>query len=370
GNHQVAVKVTDQDLTEVSVAWTLNVTKDKTLFLSPDGNDNAPGTIDQPKRSFAGWHLDDTSDNTYQGYHVIMRGGDYPWAAMASRNNNIELHQRKPLVFLAYPGEEPVLDMSGGKFIANYSGGTPNGAPDLFVHGLTLKDGDQSRPNAHFFWLTGNTTERVTLFENTFRNLGPGTRGNDNPSVSFVSHTGDRKLYFAYIGNTYDGLKSSGNGVSLFDHYSTDYTIFENNRMVNIESRFGAWTKSDNGWTTFRRNTGTYSPTGIDGGMFVFTPGRGDPQYALVEYCWNYVTMPPSTMMDGRGPTLVMFDWSKRGTGKAWAYRNTLFGKIWSRSAPTDQYPRVAENNVVISPYDTIHRFTDVNNLVGDPGQG
>src|SRR5690606_9973689 len=122
GRHDVAVTVTDQDGTQVSVNWTLNVTTEDTLFLNPDGDDANPGTIDQPKRSMAGWHVDDTDDATYQGYHVILRGGAYPWAGMASQNDNIQLHRLKPLVFLAYPGEEPVLDMSGGKFIANAGG--------------------------------------------------------------------------------------------------------------------------------------------------------------------------------------------------------------------------------------------------------
>ncbi|MEX0741895.1 MAG: hypothetical protein WD079_03800, partial [Phycisphaeraceae bacterium] len=278
--------------------------------------------------------------------------------------------QLKPLVFLAYPGEEPVLDMSGGKFIAN-TDRTPPGAPDLFVHGITFKDGDQSRPNAHFFWLTGSSTERVTLFENTFRNLGPGQRGNDNTSVCFVSTRGRRKPYFAYIGNTYEKLGYSGNGVSMFDHYYTDHTIFENNRMVDIESRFAGWSKSHNGWMTFRRNTGGLVPTRIDGGLFVFTPGYVDenPEYALVEYCWNYLFIDGPVPDDGT-PSLIMFDLGKKGKGKGWAYRNTLVGTIYSRTEPTDEYPRIAENNVVVSPSVTIHRFTDLDNLTGTPGDG
>lgn len=370
GRHEVALKVTDQDLTEVSVNWTLDVTADKTLFLSPDGDDSNPGTLEQPKQSFAGWHLDDTNDDTYAGYHVIMRGGEYPWAGMASRNNNIQLHQFKPLVFLAYPGEEPIMDMSGGKFFGHRTGDrSGGGTPDLFIHGITFQNGDQSRKNAHFFWITSREAGRLTLFENTFRDLGPGQEGSDNPSVCFVSDTSTRKSYFAHIGNTYENLGYSSNGVSLFDHYYTDYTVFENNRFTHgIKSRFGAWSKHHDDLVTYRRNIGMLDRVDGDGGLLVFNPDSTTPE-AKVEFCWNYLGINGRAV--DRSAAVVMFNHSMREGGHVWAYRNTIIGRIESRKSESSGRARVAENNVVVNDGTiSLKNLDDIDNVTGTPDDG
>lgn len=235
------------------------------------------------------------------------------------------------------------------------------------MQGITFQNGDVSRKNEHFFWITSREATRVTMFENTFRNLDAGTEGSDNPSVSFVSDTSTRKPYFAHIGNTYDVLAYALNGVSIFDHYYTDYTIFENNHIVNVESRFSGWSKHHDDLVTYRRNTGGLDRTSGDAGLLIFNPDSTTPE-AKVEFCWNYLTI--NGPIQEQGPAIIMFNHSMRDGGHVWAYRNTIVGRIESRSDEAGGRARVAENNVVVSPHERLVNIDDVDNLLGEPGDG
>lgn len=366
GSYDIQVDVTDQDGTTVSVSWHLDVNTSKTLFLSPTGNNANPGTLAQPKLSNSSWHLNNDNDTTYDGYHIYYRGGTYALDGDPATGNNIRLHSGKPMVLLAYPGETPIFDMSTGKFVGFNALASHLGPQDLFVSGIRFENGDQTDANSHYFWLTGNSVKRVTLFENYFYNLGPGSAGNDNPSVCFVSNTTNRKSYFAYVGNVYEDLLASGNGVSAFDHYYTDYTVFENNEFRNNQGRFGAWQKSHNDLATFRRNKGKFNTAGVEG-LMNFSTYDQIPD-ATAEFCWNYIE---ANNPSGFAGAIVWVDQEVKGKGHAFVYRNTFVGRVHARTSGGGVYTRMAENNVIVTDYSTpLNNFVDANNLIGSPTDG
>ncbi|MCC7246986.1 MAG: right-handed parallel beta-helix repeat-containing protein, partial [Saprospiraceae bacterium] len=80
-------------------------------FVSPQGNDNNPGTQNAPFQSWQRAH-----DKTQPGDTVWVRGGVYPITHGNTRGVNMVGHNgtpQKKICFWAWPGENPVLDCSG-----------------------------------------------------------------------------------------------------------------------------------------------------------------------------------------------------------------------------------------------------------------
>ena len=80
-----------------------NTVKQNVYYISPDGNSNAKGTIKDPLST-----LNDVMSKLGPGDTVYLRGGNYYQQGVISRGGTAE----KPIVFMAYPGETPVIDGS------------------------------------------------------------------------------------------------------------------------------------------------------------------------------------------------------------------------------------------------------------------
>jgi hypothetical protein len=116
--HSITAKVRDMEGTEVSVSWTLTVATTGFLFIdSVNGNDSTgTGTFANPYRTITKFWVD-VNDTTYQNKLVYLRGaGPYglpvPTGYSGDTASGSErVHWRdRPHVFLAYPGESPVID--------------------------------------------------------------------------------------------------------------------------------------------------------------------------------------------------------------------------------------------------------------------
>src|SRR3989304_6373367 len=80
------------------------------IYVSPTGDDNNPGTIEQPFRTLAKAVLLSGPDTL-----IFMRGGVYSESATIRLNKSGQAD--KYIKVFAYPGEKPILDFSDRKSV-------------------------------------------------------------------------------------------------------------------------------------------------------------------------------------------------------------------------------------------------------------
>lgn len=362
GTHSIAGTVTTQDLVEVNFSFTLVVETARAIFIDPvSGSDSNAGTFAAPFQTNAAWHLNDTNNSTYSGYHVYYFGGDHDFNGQVANNGNIQITSAKPRALYGIPGQTVNLDCSTGKFLSNIP-------TDFTVSGIRHLNADQTVDDAHFYWVNGNAVRRLAIHFCEFNNIGPGAVGDDNNGCVFVSNTTTRKSYFYYGHNHYENTGSSTNGVSLFDHYATDYTLFESNTMTNCNGNYGAWAKNTNDFVCFRNNHGTDLASGngaIVMGFYDQLPN------AVGEACWNTI------LMNNSSQRAISLDHRANLNGWKYAYRNTIIGIISNREVGDPVGDRLAENNIVVSSsaspianWDLVNNVTysEINNPLDSEG--
>ncbi|MBN1673198.1 MAG: hypothetical protein JXR37_19290 [Kiritimatiellae bacterium] len=352
GTHTVEARITDQDDTVTNVAWEIVVATDGFVFLDAVNGDNAnPGTLNQPLKDTSGVLKDSAADRTYAGHLLYVRSGHHILKGIPANSGNVRMEgDNKPLVWLNYPGETPVFDCSGAKF---FLAGNNH---DLFFAGIRLEHGRQDVGNAHYFWVCQHQ-QRMTLWRNTFYDLGPGTAGTDNTSCFFRNNSGSEERYYAIIGNTYDTLAYAGNGVSCFDFYNVTYAIIEHNVLKNLSSRWALWNKYGGRYVTMRANTGLEN-NAPGGSLLCFANASSGIDMDYVEACWNNFRA---------GTRCIEFDVSGQGSATHWwCYRNTLQGH--SRQILTGGGPVLWEQNVSVGGLSG--GLDNGDNLIGDPADG
>lgn len=146
----VTVRIIDGEGSTAERTWTITVTTDGFLFLDAVNGTHAQGfgctsdcgdgTRDNPFRSMGDFYRGDRDDNTYVGQFVYFRSGTYtygdlpaespgPWHRVVFPSNT------KPNVWLAYPGDSPVIDQEHGPLMRI-------GGPNVFIDGLQVVNGN------------------------------------------------------------------------------------------------------------------------------------------------------------------------------------------------------------------------------------
>lgn len=334
GTYSISGTVTTQDLQIVNFSFQLVVNTTKAIFIDPvSGSNSNDGSFASPFQTNAAWHLQDTNNNTYSGYHVYYFGGNHSFNGQDANSGNIQITSDKPRALYGIPGETVNLDCSTGKFLGNIP-------TDFTVSGIKHLNADQAVDDAHFYWVNGSAVRRLAIHFCEFNNIDPGAVGDDNNGCIFVSNTTTRKSYFYYGHNHFEDTGSSTNGVSLFDHYATDYTLFESNTMTNCRGNYGAWAKNTNDFVCFRNNYGTDLSSGngaIIMGFYDQLPN------AVGEACWNTI------LMNNSSNRAISLDHRANLNGWKYAYRNTIIGNISNREVGDPIGDRLAENNIVVS---------------------
>ena len=89
-------------------------TADKTIYISPDGNDNTgDGSIEKP------WFdLQKAVNNAQPGTHIVCRGGTYIQKVQSDKKYTVRITNSgtadKPIVIRCYDGEKPTFDFKEG----------------------------------------------------------------------------------------------------------------------------------------------------------------------------------------------------------------------------------------------------------------
>ena len=354
------VRVTDQEGTQVEARWTTTVDATRFVFMAPDGDDAASGSVDAPLQTVAGWYRDDPADDSFADRLVYVREGNYTPVGSPTNNENLRMEVgRKPMTVMAVPGERVVFDASRASW--TYWEGTE----DVFFAGIEFDgskieqpDGSMVRNARVVSFYGAQNHDRITFFENTVRNLQPGHPdepmvGNDNPAFVWrPSSSSNRGHHWAFVGNHFDtaGPRTS-NGPSAVSLSCVSYVVYERNRVENWASTGTFFDKANNDHVTQRNNDLWH--VAADGGSLGHGLGAGmsgsyDENHApgYFETCWNRIR---SRDMGVQELAVQVGLSSEPGDGPAWLYRNSIRGKV--AFVRLENFEAVADRNVLQGGY-------------------
>ena len=334
GPYSVKILVTDQEYNEVTVEFDVNATREGFIFLDPAAATNGTGTIDSPLKSFDDLHLGSRHDRTFSGKILYLRGGRHQLTGTEDSNGNFRISSdNKPLVWLGYPGEEPIVDATRAVINMLDSGG----GNDAFFSGFALHNSRPDLANSRFFFFGGSNGQRATFFELEFENLVRGTSGGDNPGA-IVKFSGNYAENFVVMNSAIKDHQASMVGAI----YDTRYAVIEGNHLGPsfAANRYeGIFPKSNNDFWSIRRNVSTSG--GFSAGAIHQLMSGRDPQ--RIEIAYNLIVSPSAT------GSAIRYNWAGDKVGYAnttWVYRNTLLGTLRGLDS---EYNAVFENNILLN---------------------
>lgn len=339
GTYQFTVQVTDQELNHITATWQVTVDEEQFVFIQDGWEGEQSGTLSLPLEDIADWYNNDHTDDSYHNKIIVFREGTYTLVGTPAHKNNLRLAANtKTPSLIAFPGENPVIDCSAAKVMTDNKS-----IKDLFIAGLTWKDGRQDVNNAHFFWAVGDVS-RSCWWRNHFHNLGPGKAGNDNTLPVFVSGTGNLKEHILYKENLHTEINNKGKNGGYFEAYVSSYVLIEQNIARDSAVAAGWFPKGTVSHVSVRANEAYENVSGRQ-----ITVGYGGEARSVPhdhEVCWNRVRI-----ADEKPATVFMWCASKYYKGKTYnsfIYRNTFVGgSSWVRFSGKTLF--ISEGNVVVT---------------------
>lgn len=346
GPYTVTARVVDQEATSTTVTWTVTATTSGFLFVDAvNGSRSAryggtgTGTIDNPFKQIDDWYCtgsdvcqqigpnNNKTSSTYTGQFIYYRTGTYN----VFRSESVRLamiNNAKPLVWLAYPGESPVLDMSAAhmNFYANSN--------SIALDGLEIKDVDSG--GNYLGVVIAAAANNVTIRRNNFHTL-PSSPGSNNQSLFFIG-ADDKGRHWAITENVFSDV---GRGYGILG-YVADRVLIEDNIFHNITSDLDnagyplGMKESCTMWFV-RHNTFYNNPHYNIYALFSNTRGPS----GNIDISYNVVRSTP-------GYALNINPAGYTG-GAVHAYRNTLVGSVAFSSASSATGPYDAAHNIVVN---------------------
>lgn len=224
--YPVTVSVRDSAGASVNVSWTVLVTTSGFKFIDgvngrtvAQGGD---GSATNPWRSPADWY-GAKNDSPHRGVFLYWRNGNYR-ISDAPIEDGIRMAlagSNKPLVWLAYPGEAPVIDTTNSH-ICIYSGSS-----NVYFDGLTIQNF-----TTNFGIRIDSSGDNAVFRNNTFRNMQAGWGGSGtNASALMIANGGTLGHYWYIVNNSFSGIHDVGYGILS---YLTQRTLVERNRFTDI----------------------------------------------------------------------------------------------------------------------------------------
>ncbi|QKK12082.1 MAG: hypothetical protein HND59_11310 [Pseudomonadota bacterium] len=367
--------VTDSEGASASSTWTIDVTSSGFKFVDAIRGGSYPagtGTIDNPWRNLS--DLINASSAT-AGDIVYFRTGVYnaegiPRGSVGSAWERIEFstHRNKPVAWIAYPGEAPVIDFGFRSGIdpgvlIRFAG--PNIYVDGFearntrVIGFQLSDGEGSN-YAVFRQLKMHDLNMVRAnLEGTNASLIMTTSAYSN------SNTGGNASTWSQYPAIQDCEFYNAPVDLAIKTYSLWKSLIEDNVFHDLN--YGIEIKADMPQFTYRGNTHYGSPgRAIGGNMHSFTT-HGEILFNLVNEPSGQFAL--DVNQDSQAKRIDI-------------YRNTFIGRVRVRSVDSSDGPFRLYNNVVVNndsgtgsaPHIYLEEISDPsriivsNNITGYPG--
>jgi len=335
--HTVVAKVTDDEGTEETVEWTITVTTSGFRFLDAvngttrhEGNNE--GSYENPWKSIDDFYLDSKNDDTYAGEFLYFRSGTYythdcqdlEISRMAMIGNN------KPRVWLAYPGESPVIDIRGGNRDnrITFYGTTTH----VYFDGFEMQGGEYNNSIIRWTSTAINVVLRRCILDldNT-----PGTGSNTSNIMS--TNGGSNGYYWAIQDNII--RNTGGDGAGIMGYLGTKVLV-ENNIVYNIVShgifpKVGCYM-----WFIRGNHVADCATNGIN--IFLVTTavvGAGD-----IEVSYNFIDIDISRR------AISIYQYPDQHAGPVHAFRNTFIGRFRvAGHIDEDSGPFYIHNNIIIN---------------------
>lgn len=344
--HTITLRVTDQENTQQTVTWTITVTTSGVRFLDAiNGSNNAArggtgtGTISNPWKDMQDFYGGPTNitdgtaakaNATYSGEFIYFRQGTYLANAMAiEAGERVSfLGNNKPQVWLAYPGETPVIETAGVAaplFFGN------SGADNIFFSGITFSATGGSKKILHIRAGANN----VTLYKNVFNgNNFTGVTG-QNDSLVFIMRSGDSGSRWSIQDNTAGGVL--GNGYWLLG-YNASRVLIESNWVSNVSGHSIGPKEGTAMWFIRGNRLTDNSSYGVN----IQYSDTSGIQSGDIEVSYNYIKMP--------GHDAVALNTNHTINGKPiYVFRNTIIGNAVATKATETNGPFYFHNNVIIN---------------------
>lgn len=229
--YNVTATVTDAQSSTSSVSWTITVTTSGFRFIDAVNGKSVlqggTGTISNPWKSmkdmYEGNDVESKNARSYAGEFLYWRGGTYTMDAYKEFATNGDrtpfINDNKPLVWLAYPGENPVFDMSAAD-LGIFFGGT-----HTYFDGLEFI---MNTPRGRGITIDSDVSH-VTFRRNKLHGITKGFSGG-NSSTLMIARGSSAGSYYSFQDNEmYD--VNVGYGIL---GYNARKVLVENNVFHNI----------------------------------------------------------------------------------------------------------------------------------------
>jgi hypothetical protein len=337
------VTVTDSEGTQVQGTWTITVGTTGFKFIDGDAVTSGDGTIGSPLKTLTDVKNGGAtfSDILYfrESASAYTLGGDTP-SSGASLNGagylNLGFDDSggvgRPMVWLAYPGESPVIDFRrglntygsiNGPFDAPYIKLT---GPNIYIDGLTLTN-DRTK-----CFELDCTTRRAPVVRNvTTTSGGAGDDGSNSAFFMFTAGSGGQTSY----GLAVQDCNFGSAGHNAIKSYSLNKSVIEDNILTSND---GIAQKDGVPLYTVRNNVFNTCSTCVAGNMNT----RGGVDVTYGEVCYNLMLNPTTSALQiGVGKISAI--------GRTDIYRNTFIGAVIVQNLATADGPYNFRHNIKIN---------------------
>ena len=351
--YPTTVEVVDNRGAVKQVSWTILVTKNKFIFVDPvNGHNGATGTITDPVKGFIDVYGGNVYDSKYstakQDYFVYFKGGaTYTLNGYTGGSDGVQWTDRQPLVWMAYPGHRPVIDMTNTALRL-----VDTKADNFYFEGFEISKIDTDVDEFRMGIRIGSASSNVTIRKNVIHSMS-ATEGSNNQSAIMISKDG-HGVNWSFQNNEFYDLHNAY-GILGYTAYKV---LVEDNYFHGSSGGHQIGPKVGTRYWTIRHNV----IKDITGGTGIWIYGgeeNGSGPFGNMDISFNYVQMNPGT-----GALALYVNQSENTAlvGPIDAYRNTLSGSVLYKkmisSLPTSKNQR----NVVVTSDSNAVECTDCGN--------
>ena len=293
-----------------------------------NGSSSGAGTVSSPWRT-----LLDVQSRSASNEIVYFRSGVYDTAGIPTVNSGVELRvefdqDRDPIIWLAYPGESPIIDH-------RYSG---SATPRIRMSGNSIYvDGFEVRNVYVMGFQVEHTGQQGSIFRrNNMHHLMVGGESTNSAFIMTVSSYQNRNYGMVVQDNRFSNLAGVGTTLKF---YSLNKLLVENN-VHHDTSGAANELKADLGQFTVRGDTYynmSYNAIGGNQANDNYTADTG----SYGEICFNNVR---------DGGSLGALRLNQNGEShQIFVYRNTFQGRIQVQNTDSADGPFNLSNNVIVN---------------------
>ncbi|MEF3692160.1 MAG: putative Ig domain-containing protein [Candidatus Moraniibacteriota bacterium] len=330
--HPVTLLVTDQENTVSTVSWTITVTTDGFYFIDAINGltvaQGGTGTQANPWKIIEDWYIT-KYDTTYSGGFLYFKTGTYTPPALEDGERLAFNQNYKPKIWLAYPDDFPIFDMSYAH-ISMYAGGGNN----FYVDGIDFVPiANPDRKGISIDGASMNVVLRNNKFHGTTERIGT------NMAHIFIAANASQPYWAIQDNLFYDSVRTMG-----IEGYDATKVLVEDNYFYNF-SNGGGESHAIGPKSNITRWDIRHNQIWNAAGHGIWIGGSNSNPFENNEVRFNVVKDTPS------GYALTV-NYDGTDTGTHYIYRNTFVGSIYVRNPIIGMGPYYFYNNVIQNPTD------------------